>query len=562
MIETKHQIGFEQAGLGSILKHNQLVVPPNQREYAWTDREVKRLFNDFAKAVNDGGDYFLGTIVTIPRVDGSLEVVDGQQRLATTAILLAAIRDYLRDRNDVILVEAIDNEFLTGIDRAKRARVPKLRLNVSDNDLFATIVVDGAAAIGKASEPLRESHRNLRVAAAEARSHVRNVVASLDPKDHGDLLNGWVSFVEHRALAVLLRVPDDADAYQMFETLNDRGLRTSQADLIKNYLYGRAGERLGEVQDRWAYMRGALESLEEDDITTVTFLRHALIVLGGFLREAEVYDRVQDAVRSEQSAVTFTAALENLANAYVASFNPEHSRWNEYPSRARRAIEVFNLLDIKPMRPLLLALTATMSQKETAASFQFLLSLGVRLLIAATTRSGSIEELLAEAAHEVYTGKITTAAKLRETLAPITPTDQAFREAFEIARVSNSRFARYYLRSLEQTAQRDPEPSFLPTDDGSIINLEHVLPKKPEGNWFGFTDDDVRGYATRLGNLVLMKASDNSMARSAPFAVKKPVYADSTYVLTSQVAEFDEWTPEAIIARQKRLAECAPRHGP
>jgi uncharacterized protein with ParB-like and HNH nuclease domain len=51
-------------------------------------------------------------------------------------------------------------------------------------------------------------------------------------------------------VVVLVRVPSGANAYKMFETLNDRGLRTSQADLIKNYLFGRGGARLPEVQTR------------------------------------------------------------------------------------------------------------------------------------------------------------------------------------------------------------------------------------------------------------------------------------------------------------------------
>ena len=74
-------------------------------------------------------------------------------------------------------------------------------------------------------------------------------------------------------MVVLLRVPSGANAYKMFETLNDRGLRTSQADLIKNYLFGRADDRIQEVQGRWSYKRGTLESLEEENITVV-FLRH------------------------------------------------------------------------------------------------------------------------------------------------------------------------------------------------------------------------------------------------------------------------------------------------
>src|SRR5205085_6574221 len=126
--------------LGNVLKQNQLVVPPNQREYAWTEYQVIQLFQDFAKAIADNETgYFLGTIVTIPRMNGNLEVVDGQQRLATTAILLTAIRDYLKGKEEV-LVEAINNEFLTGIDRSRRARVPRLRLNVDDNELFGWLL--------------------------------------------------------------------------------------------------------------------------------------------------------------------------------------------------------------------------------------------------------------------------------------------------------------------------------------------------------------------------------------------------------------------------------------
>lgn len=562
MIEAKNQIGFEQAGLGSILKRNQLVVPTNQREYSWTDREVKRLFQDFARAIADGGNYFLGTIVTIPRSRAGhelevLEVVDGQQRLATTAILLAAIRNYLVLQNESVIVESINNEFLTGIDRVQRQRVPKLTLNIDDNQHFSQIVTGETVAA-----PLRSSHRLLQGAAQTAKKHVRDLVSTFDTQDHGDHLNRWVSFIEHGALAVLLRVPDDADAYRMFETLNDRGLRTSQADLIKNYLISRATNRIGEVQSKWAYMRGALESLEDDDITTINFLRHALIVLGGFLREAEVYERVQESVKSEQSAVTFASELEQLANAYVASFNPEHAKWNEYPDRARRAIEVFNLLDIRPMRPLILAVAAKMEKREAAECFEFLLSLGVRLLIASSTRSGSVEIPLAEAAHLTFDGSIDNASKLRAKLDSITPGDRDFRESFEDAKVSNARFARYYLRSLEMGGKGESEPWFIPTEDRSIINLEHVLPKKPDASWAHFTDEDVKSYVNRLGNLALMRASNNTQLGNDSFAVKREVFAASPYSLTNQIAEFESWTPDAIDHRQKQLAEIALRTWP
>jgi hypothetical protein len=559
MNDTKSQIAFEQCGLGSVLKHNQLVVPSNQREYSWTERQVVQLFQDFAKAIaDDEPGYFLGTIVTIPRATGNLEVVDGQQRLATTAILLAAIRDYLKGKEEV-LVESINNEFLTGIDRHKRARVPKLRLNVDDNHLSGWII---ARPPGE-QEPTttRDSHALLKQAYSEATKHVRNIVSTLDPKDHGDLLNTWVSFVEHRALVVLLRVPNDANAYKMFETLNDRGLRTSQADLIKNYLFGRSGERIQEVQTKWAYMRGTLESLEEENIT-IDFLRHALIAIRGFVREAQVFDVVQDMVKGEQAAITFSSTLEVLANAYVATFNPENEKWNGYPDTVRKAIEVFNLLNIKPMRPLLLAIAAKFSPKEAAMAFQFIISLGVRLLIASSTRSGSVELPVAAAANEIFTNKIETAAVLRKKLADITPVNDEFKMAFETTRVSKAQLARYYLRSLEMAAKGESEPWFMPTDDRSVINLEHVLPKKPDGNWPQFTDDEVALYTNRIGNQALLRASDNSELKSTAFSDKKKIYGQSPYVLTSQIAGLGDWTGAAISQRQKALAELALKAWP
>ena len=186
MPATERLIGFEQAGIGSLLSQNLLRVPPNQREYAWTDLEVEQLFTDIARAIGEDADYFLGTIVTIPRPSGLLEVVDGQQRLATTAILLSAIRLYMKRIGEDVLEEAISNSFLTGIDRAKRARVPKMTLNSSDHELFRAIVTH--AGEGELPEPSLDSHRLLLAAYQQAQAHVERVVAPFNPHDHGDRL--------------------------------------------------------------------------------------------------------------------------------------------------------------------------------------------------------------------------------------------------------------------------------------------------------------------------------------------------------------------------------------
>src|SRR3989304_5082896 len=92
---SSEEIGFEHKGIGEVLAHNQLQVPLNQREYSWEEEHVRDLFHDYANAIaNQHGSYFLGTIVLTRGTGDVPEVSDGQQRLATTTILLAAIRNY------------------------------------------------------------------------------------------------------------------------------------------------------------------------------------------------------------------------------------------------------------------------------------------------------------------------------------------------------------------------------------------------------------------------------------------------------------------------------------
>ena len=144
--------GFSQLGLASILKQQKLLVPPNQRDYSWTEKEVTTLLQDFARAIRDSDlTYFVGTIVTIRKGQDVLEVVDGQQRLATTAILLAEIRNYLKDSEPEICRSI--GEFLATIDRMSREEVPRLSLNLDDNDYFR------ARLTGRGRVPRRRSRR-------------------------------------------------------------------------------------------------------------------------------------------------------------------------------------------------------------------------------------------------------------------------------------------------------------------------------------------------------------------------------------------------------------------
>lgn len=548
------------SGLGEILRTNRLAVPTHQREYSWTSGHVTTLLQDFGKAILEGGDdYFLGTIVVVTKGENLCEIVDGQQRLATTAILLAAIRDYLQTTEPVIS-DNINRNFLSSSSADLRELEPKIRLNLADNQFFASIIT---SANGK-QKASKKSHELLEGAYKECASQVRKIVAQYDPKQHADALTNWVKFIQYRAQVVLLKIGSGGNAYRMFETLNDRGLKTTQADLVKSYLFGRAGDaRLEEAQEKWSSMRGALEALDEDDIPTVMYLRHVAMLKRGYFREGSLHENIQLEAKNPTQVIGLLDSFEQHSTTYAALFNPESEQWNGYQDATREAIKVLNLLDIAGMRPLMLAVALKFNKKETTAAFKKFMSWKVRYLIAGSTLTGGyIEVPLANTAKKIMDGEISDEKSLSKEMQLHLPADEKFEKAFAEATVTKMALARYYLRCLEMTAKGEPDPAFIPNNDRETINLEHVLPQKPMGNWPSFSDEEAKADFKRIGNMALLQAKKNSDLKSAGFAAKKPVYAGSTYVLTSQLSPISEWTHRTVVERQQGLAKLALKAWP
>lgn len=556
MAGSKGTIEFDHVGIGTALIRNRLAVPLNQREYSWEDKHVLDLFHDLAKAIDSNkSSYFLGTIVLTQGRDGILEVADGQQRLATTTILLGAIRDYFLDRHDDVLVTSLEN-FLFTIVRETRETIPRLRLNVDDNEFFIRhVVTRKGTPERKKAKPQKPSHQRIEQAASRAAKYIQDIISPHSEKNRVDRLNAWVRFIEESAQVILLKVPDDLNAFVMFETLNDRGLRTSQSDLVKNYLFAQADDRITEAQQKWAAMNGALETLEEDEIT-LTYLRQLAISLYGHTREREVFERIKERVPGKLQAVEFLDALADSAGDYVAIFTPTNAKWNEYHPSIREHIRTMGILPVAPLRPLMLSVARQFSKKEAEKAFRMFVCWSVRFLISGGGRSGTVEESFATRASEVSTGKTDTAQKLADAMAGVVPTDAEFEAAFAVARVSKNALARYYLRALELKVQGNPEPEWIPNEN-IVINLEHILPDNPEGNWPTFDPSVVPSYHKRLGNMVLLRASANSTIGNSKFSEKQRHFNASTFMLTQEVGQKTDWSPQEVDERQKRLATLA-----
>ncbi len=552
------ELDIKLAGLGEIVAANRHAVPIYQRSYAWKDGHVEDLLSDIATAIHDGEEeYFLGSIVLTHADSDQPDVVDGQQRLATTVIIIAAIRDFLLANEEQTKADQIGARYLASVDLRTEDLEPRLKLNSVDNDFFIDRVVMEPSN-RKKTKPELESHRRINKAAEIAAKQIKAVAVSSGSKKV-DALIDWIEFIHKKAKVISVSVPSDANAFTIFETLNDRGLALAITDLLKNYLFSKASARLTEVQANWISMGSILEAIGGDEIV-VNYVRHFWSAKHGLAREKQLYKEIRKKVNTSAKSVDFVAELNSNAKTYCALFSSGHSFWKPYGDVARLYVSAINTLQTRESLPLLLAIVTKFSKSEIVKALRLLVSCVVRSLVV-TGRGGTLEAKYAAIAKLIFDKKITKESQLRKELVKIIPTDKEFKEAFALASSSNSQRVRYWLREIEAYINAE-NAGWKPSESVDDVSLEHVLPLALSADWKGFDEESHRTFLRRLGNLAILGATENSEIGNDSFTEKKKVLKKSNFKTTSSIAEKKDWTAEAIVERQEYLAELAVKTWP
>ncbi|HEU0046580.1 MAG TPA: HNH endonuclease family protein, partial [Nitrososphaera sp.] len=159
-------------------------------------------------------------------------------------------------------------------------------------------------------------------------------------------------------------------------------------------------------------------------------------------------------------------------------------------------------------------------------------------------------------------GEVKTAKELANKMVAIVPDDITFEQAFRIHQVSKVVTARYYLHSLEnfKRGETKPQIGYWEVPENST-NLEHIMPDRECEGW-DISVTEAQAHYKRLGNMTLLAAKLNSKIGSSSFAQKKKVYANSTFLLTQEVAEYKDWGPKQVDKRQIELATIVPKVWP
>lgn len=250
-------------------------VPKYQREYVWGTREWSALYDDLFE--NDEG-YFLGSIICINSTTNSLspkfEVVDGQQRLTTTSLFLAALYDILNSHKN-----ELDEDQQSDLLQLRR----KLFLKKTTQDLRVVPQVQGSnlddymglmAKIGLIPQRAMPNFAGLR-RIVKGFNYFRKRIEN-DAEESGDVIHMLFQILDkvNAAILVMIEVSNHADAYTLFESLNNRGTPLTSVDLIKNLLLARLDVTESDNLDYYfARWREVLSNLGDDYSVQERFFR-------------------------------------------------------------------------------------------------------------------------------------------------------------------------------------------------------------------------------------------------------------------------------------------------
>jgi uncharacterized protein DUF262/uncharacterized protein DUF1524 len=467
----------------------QYVVPLYQRTYAWQRDQLDRLWTDVlaqADALRDGTTgpgHFIGSLVLAPApgvVAGGIArwlVVDGQQRLTTLLLALAALRDHVREASpqdaDRVHRQCLVNEWQSGDDHLK------LLPTQTDRPAFAACITG--------------THKPSGGNVAAAYRFFREQFAAVDdPDDPHDVVRIEQAIRSRLDLVSVTAEPDD-NVHRIFESLNNTGMKLTLGDLLRNYLFMLLPTRAAAVHGGvWVPMQ---EALGAENVETLAYLD---LQLRGRpeIRRSDTYQEQQRRFRpieNDEAAVEAEIVeLARRAGHLQAVLAPETV---DDPDVAA-ALHRLKSWGTEAVQPILMVLLdrrdrGTAAPAETVTAMLHLESYLVRRMLCGRTAAG-INRTFAQAALHIAEAP-DAAEALREFLSQPRrqwPDDEQL--ATGIAQlnfywIGKAAQRLFVLRRLEESYGHKE-----PIDWAQAkVQIEHVLPQSPTPEWLDALEPDV-----------------------------------------------------------------------
>ncbi|MCQ1948770.1 DUF262 domain-containing HNH endonuclease family protein [Arthrobacter sp. zg-Y859] len=520
---------FDHDRLGHLLSDILLKVPEFQRRFSWQESHILEYWADIARAKAASNSYFMGTVVLAdsPGDDTRKLIIDGQQRITTTAILFIAIRDRLRELGQERAAQSVEDTHLSDYVLREEQTVAKLILSPDDHVTFSILLEGGQVAaknnlVGTAYVLLKERVDELAPTEEDYRSLIE-LVAYLDTD-------------VQVLLAVATGLPE---AYVIFETLNDRGEDLTTADLLKNFLFSQAGSQgINHAQSTWTRLTAKFDKPEE----FVKFLRYEYMSRKGHVTNRGLYKALQSDVRGGTTAVRrYLEGADTALQRYIALREPDDASWSSQAVEVKDSLLAFRRFGFEASMPLLLAAFGTWSHTDATRFVDVVAGWSVRAWIAGTLGGGVAERAFCLAAEAVATGKAATVADVRMYMKDLVPDDATFKQAFVgYGSVTTTR-AKYLLARLERQYLSDhgQQTDAMPDWSSKSVTVEHIFAKSSKRDVFASAEEFEKFSVLRdqLQNLTLLERTLNGGLEDKPFDQKVDTYGQSVFALTRLLSE-------------------------
>ncbi|GFZ98685.1 DUF262 domain-containing protein [Okeania sp. KiyG1] len=527
-------------------------IPLYQRPYDWEEEEAGELLEDLLGCLENSSSedlnpYFLGSIVLIKDEDSpEAQIIDGQQRLTTLTILLAALREVISDKE--YTNELSEFIYQKGRKLTQTPNSYRLTLRQRDADFFRKYIQheDGISQLENLDySQLSDSQNKLRNNTLFCQKRLTEISE--------EQLIKLAGFIIKKCLLVVVSTPDLESAYRIFSVLNDRGRDLSLTDIFKAEIIGNIpDEEKEKYTENWENIE---EKLGRDEFENL--FSDILMIYRKAKSSEAIIKELREYVKPSDNPTNFIDnKLSPFANAFSNIRNANYQS-SKYVEQINTIFKALNQIDNKNwMPPAILYLSKYKNQPEKLLNFfQDFDRLASCLMIIRANINQRIKRygsLLSEIENGEDLHRLDSALQLKN---------------HECQRIINSlnkdcfygeRTCRYVLLRLD-TALSEGVANY----DFSTITIEHILPQRPPHNsqWLNwFTTKQRQKYTNCLGNLVLLSCKKNQQASNYEFEEKKQKYFStndgvSPFVLTTQVLTENEWTPEIIERRQQKLLE-------
>ena len=548
----------------------QFTIPIFQRNYNWKEEQCQELFDDII-AVGDSSDetYFLGTIV---HIDGEYKTIptyrvfDGQQRLTTLTLLLAALANFLK-KNKVegleITSKNIINKYLINRDEEKDLKY-RIKLNAPDNETLQYII----------DYTISEQEMNL----SECKGS-ENIINNFSyflkriNKENAKIL--FEGFKKLYLIAIKLGHSDNPQL--IFASLNYKGLILSAPDLIRNYvLMGLTPNEQDEIYENyWFKMEQTFNNIKgytfknflKDYLTTKEnkipslknlykeFVRYSYDFFSKYPSKNN-FEKMKELVKdifkyfkyaekifdSKENEFDLKLSFENIYRLQIDVITPFFLQlYDDYENKLLQKDEFLNIINITE--------SYLFRRKVCNLNNQSLKTIFSKIYkqIDKEHYYDSYQELLYE-----YDGETRF------------PKNREFGEAFIKIDIYKKRYlCKYALDRLENFGH---EKELTNTDK---LTIEHIMPQKQplSDEWqkdLGYDWKDIQEkYLHTIGNLTL--TGYNQKYSDLPFKKKRDMkngFEESSIRLNKHLAELDSWNENQITKRASDLRKDAQKIWP